>query len=317
MPRPFNRRQTLENDRFLAALRRTGNARLAARELGVHRATYTKRRARDAAFAAEWDAALALAHARLNQSSSSLLGEGDHAQHGGGAPRAKAGDAEPHVVRLANGRLQLRAPGGRRIDRAAQQAFLAALSATANVRLAARAAGFAHSSFYRLRDHNPAFAREMRLALETGYERIEAALLESFAPESARDDAWRTNDPLPIPPMTAAQAIQLLYLHQKEARLWGERPDRRRKRGEPSDAYSARLSRKWRAEKAWDREGYEAARALGEGGEAPPELEPPAPFLPDLSQVTGWSKAKPGARQPGEGGPAMFGGWRLEDWEGR
>jgi hypothetical protein len=303
MPRPFNRRQTLENDRFLTALRRTGNVRLAARELGVHRSTYTKRRGKDPAFAAEWDAALALAHARLNGS------EGAHPDEGS--------DAEPQVTRLANGRLQLRAPGARRIGRAAQQAFLAALSATANVRLAARAAGFAHSSFYRLRDHNPAFAREMRLALQLGYERIEMALIESFAPASARDDAWRHNNPPPIPPMTAAEAIQLLYLHQKEARLWGERPDRRRRRGESSDAYCARLGRKWRAEKAWDREGYEVAEALRQGGEAPPELEPRAPFLPGLPQVTGWSQACPGARQPGEGDPAMFGGWRLRDWEGR
>jgi hypothetical protein len=316
MPRPFNRRQTLENDRFLAALRRTGNVRLAARELGVHRATYTKRRANSPAFAAEWDAALALAHARLNDPP--RHGEGDHAQHGGGAPRQPVRPAaEPAVTRLANGRLQLRAPGARRIGRAAQQAFLAALSATANIRLAARAAGFAHSSFYRLRDHNPAFAREMRWALQLGYERIELALLESFAPESARGDAWRHNDPPPIPPMTAGEALQLLYLHQKEARLWAERPDRRRRRGETSDAYSARLGRKWRAEKAWDREGYEAARALREGGQAPPELKPPAPWLPDLAQVTGWSKARSDARRPGEGAPALFGGWRLKDWEGR
>src|SRR5690606_16242658 len=66
MARPFNRRQALENQAFLAALRRTGNARLAARELGLHRSTFLKRRARHPAFAAEWDAALTLAHARLN-----------------------------------------------------------------------------------------------------------------------------------------------------------------------------------------------------------------------------------------------------------
>ena len=64
--RPFNRRQAKENAAFLAALRRTGNAREAARSLGFHRSTMTKRRARDAAFAAEWDAALVFAHARLN-----------------------------------------------------------------------------------------------------------------------------------------------------------------------------------------------------------------------------------------------------------
>ena len=311
MPRPFNRRQALENQAFLAALRRTGNARLAARELGVHRSTFTKRRARDAAFAAEWDAALALAHASLRE----------------GSPprRSRNGDTEPRLIRLANGRLQLRAPvrGARNIGRAARQAFLAALSATANVRLSARAAGFAHSSFYRLRDYDPAFAREMRMALEMGYDRIEMALMAGFDPESSRDDAWRRNDPPPIPPMSAGQALQLLYLRQKEARLWGERPDRRRRRGESTDRYSARLGRKWRAEKAWDREGYEVARALRDGGEAPAHLEPARPVLPALEQVTGWSKACPEpvegtdpAKSPHHADRARFGGWRLDDWEG-
>jgi hypothetical protein len=301
MARRFNRRQALENRAFLAAPRRTGNARLAARELGIHRATFTRRRAKHPAFAADWDAALALAHARLNDPSRPV-------------PRMRAGTgaSEPHLIRLANGRL-------RRIGQAARQAFLAALSATANVRLAARAAGFAHSSFYRLREHDPAFAREMRLALEMGYARIEAALIHGFGPDSCRDDAWRHNDPPPIPPMTTEHALQLLYLHQKEARLWGERPDCRRRRGESGDAWSARLGRKWRAEKAWNREGYEVVAALCEGGEAPAHLEPPAPALPALDQVTGWSRARarPPEDPPDAARPALFGGWRLKDWVGR
>jgi hypothetical protein len=39
MPRPFTRRQSLQNARFLEALAQTGNARLAAQSLGVHRST--------------------------------------------------------------------------------------------------------------------------------------------------------------------------------------------------------------------------------------------------------------------------------------
>jgi len=61
VPRPFTRAQQRQNARFLAARADTGNARLAARALGVHRSTYTKRRARCPAFAAAWDEALAAA----------------------------------------------------------------------------------------------------------------------------------------------------------------------------------------------------------------------------------------------------------------
>ncbi len=61
MPRPLKPRQQRENARFLEALARTGNVRIAARSLGVNRSTYTKRRAQHPAFAAAWDAALAAA----------------------------------------------------------------------------------------------------------------------------------------------------------------------------------------------------------------------------------------------------------------
>jgi hypothetical protein len=94
MARPFNGRQAHENQAFLAALRRTGNAREAARSLGFHRSTMVKRRNHDAAFAAEWDAALALAHARLNT-----------------IERAESAEGEPHIIRTAAGRLQLRRAG--------------------------------------------------------------------------------------------------------------------------------------------------------------------------------------------------------------
>lgn len=316
MPRPFNRRQALENQAFLHVLRRTGNARLAARELGVHRSTFTKRRASHPAFAAEWDAALAFAHAALNQDPPRAgSGRGTAAQ---GAvvegPEAKRREDDPQITRLANGRLQLRRAIPGRLTRAHEQAFLAALSATANIRLSAAAAGFSHSAFYRRREASPAFAREMRLALQMGYERLEMALLESFSPGSHRDDAWRHNDPPPIPSMSPAQALQLLYLHQKEAVLWGERVDRRRKRGESSDAWSRRAARKWKAEKAWDREGYEVARAARTEGPAPSRHEPLAPELPALDQVTGWSEAA--GKAPLGDGRALFGGWRLKDREG-
>jgi hypothetical protein len=40
------------------------------------------------------------------------------------------------------------------------------------------------------------------------------------------------------------------------------------------------------------------------------------PALPQLDQVTGWSKADP-AQVPHNPDRALFGGWRLKDWKKR
>ena len=287
-PRPFTRGQVMENEAFLAALVRTGNAREAARCLGFNRSTFTKRRARHPAFATAWDAALATAHARLG-------------------PRGAQGGGETRLVRTASGRVQLRRATTRRLTRAAEQAFLAALSATANVRLAAAAAGFSHSAFYLRRREDPGFAREMRMALGIGYERLEAAMLESFQPESHTHDAWRHNDP-PIPPMTPAQALHLLTLHQKEARLGGTPEPLRRRRGETSDLRSLRLQLIAEARLERQREAFRVAEAERRS-RAGPEPGEAAPMLPALDQVAGWSKAA-GTLADGTAEGALFGGWQ-------
>lgn len=278
--RPFNRRQAKENAAFLAALRRTGNAREAARSLGFHRSTMTKRRARDAAFAAEWDAALAIAHAHLNRAA---------------PPPDAALTGEPRAIRTASGRMQLRTLPARALDRAAEQVFLSALSATANVRLSAAAAGFSHSAFYARRRQSPAFAREMRLALETGYERVELALMAAALPSSYADDAWRHNDPPPIPSMTADEALMLLRLHHQSVRLQEEPPHIKRRRGESREAHSYRLSEMYKARLQRARDAFdiaEAARRSATPATSESPHEEPFPTLPALDQVKGWRKEK-------------------------
>ena len=100
MPRPLTRAQRIENDRFLEALSQTGNARLAARSLGLNRSTFTKRRAKHAEFAQRWDAAYAAAHARFTLA---------------GGKRVPEKAREPMIVRRAGGKFQLRlAPANRR-----------------------------------------------------------------------------------------------------------------------------------------------------------------------------------------------------------
>jgi hypothetical protein len=219
------------------------------------------------------------------------------------------------VVRTRSGKLQLRPAHRNKLTKAAEQAFLAALSATANIRMAAAAAGASAAAFYRRRRQNRGFAREMRLALETGYERLEAAALMAAMPESHADDAWRHNDPPPIPPMTGTQALQLLFLHEKSVRQGWERPHRRRRRGEPWETYTERLRAMWTAEKAREAEDAALRRAARyeQAGEWRLEGEAPLPALPALEQVTGWSRAKPDGEGVHRPGLALFGGWRLKE----
>jgi hypothetical protein len=94
------------------------------------------------------------------------------------------------------------------------------------VKLAAAAAGASPAAFNKRRRANPAFAREMRAALEEGWRRLEAALIEGWSPLSGEDAAWRDNDPPAIPPMTPAQALQLLAMHQRGVKVVARRPAR-------------------------------------------------------------------------------------------
>lgn len=316
MPRPFTRAQALQNRFFLAALSRTGNARAAALELKVHRSTYMKRRARCPAFAAEWDSALVCAHAAFQRAGGAQPPD-PRPRSRSARPPLRTEGGEPVIVRLKNGRFQLRRALPGRITKAGEQAFFRALSASANVRLSAAAAGFAHSSFYARRSKSRPFAREMRLALAEGYDRLEAAALAAGLPESHADDCWRHNDRPPIPPLTADQALQLLSLHEKSVRQSWDQPHRRPRRGEPWEAYTARLSAMWTAEKAREAEEAAVRRACWAEEDDPPArgaarwLEEPVPDLPPLDQVTGWSKAK--GKPPHNPDRAMFGGWRLGD----
>ncbi|MEO7178950.1 MAG: hypothetical protein ABIW83_08905 [Allosphingosinicella sp.] len=220
-------------------------------------------------------------------------------------------------MRTRGGKLQIRLAHPDKLTHAAEQAFLYALSATANIRLSAAAAGASVAAFYRRRRQNPAFAREMRLALKMGWERLEAAALRASLPESHSDDGWRQCEPAPMPRFTANQALQLLYLHRNSVRQSWEQPHRRRRRGESEAVHVERLRAMWRAEKGLEAEEealrraacYEATGRWRYAGEVPP------PRLVPLELVTGWSKAS--GRPAHHAGVALFGGWRIADMERR
>ena len=234
MPRPFTRRQARQNEAFLAALAETGNARLAARRLRVHRSTYTKRRAKCPAFAARWTAALAAAQANL-VSSPAFAGEGDRAKRGGGAAakqpsnrpsrkkkpaRLRNKGGEPVLVRLADGRLQLREALSGSIAPAAEKAFLRFVADTANLRAAAAHVGFAHSSFIVLRRRSPGFAARLAKALAAAPDRIARAERRRIKARRARLDR-QTRDNWDVWPAGVTMAQALRYLGAPPLKLPG------------------------------------------------------------------------------------------------
>jgi hypothetical protein len=223
---PFTRRQARQNARFLEALAQTGNARLAARRLGVNRSTYTKRRARNAAFAQDWDAALAAAHARFHLAGgerppepviaseakqSSPIGSPRRCAPRDDGPRdLRTRGGEPTIVRLRSGRLQLRlAPPGR-MTAWAQEDFLQAYEDSANLRLAAESIGFAHPTLIARRRRSPALAAEMaEIAAAAPARIVERARREADEAFEQARRAWQA-DPRWPEGLTIAQALRAL-----------------------------------------------------------------------------------------------------------
>jgi hypothetical protein len=113
------------------------------------------------------------------------------------------------------GRAQRVKTGGHQWSDEAEEAFLDHLAADGNIRSATEAVGFTTFTIYRHRRLRPEFAEKMRLALDQGYTRLEAGLIEA-ANDSLEDvefDAER-----PIPKMTIEQAMNVLRAHRNEVR---------------------------------------------------------------------------------------------------
>lgn len=104
--------------------------------------------------------------------------------------------------------------------------FLAELALSCNVMRAAAKVGAFPSSAYRRRLADAAFAAAWQDALQTGYDRLEAALLrraievmEGEPVGAEEEDADLVVDPNPLCVMTVAQAIDIMK--HKQAQLAG------------------------------------------------------------------------------------------------
>jgi hypothetical protein len=105
-----------------------------------------------------------------------------------------------------------------------EERFLSVLAATCNVKAACAQVGMWPPSAYNHRKRWPAFAKRWDEAVEIGFVRIEAALIEAgcnlFSEQEFEPD-------LAISGMTAMDALQLLYMHKHKVRGIGGRPGRR------------------------------------------------------------------------------------------
>lgn len=147
-PKPFARWSADTERAFLLALKMTGQATKAAREIGRGISAAYVRRQRDPEFARAWDQAVADGQAEWAALSTGRQGGLDDGADGG---------------RLARG--HDRVDGW---DKSRRGKFLRVLGRTKEVREACRAAGMSSTAAYALRGRSPAFARawEKMLALE-------------------------------------------------------------------------------------------------------------------------------------------------------
>lgn len=218
---------------FLRALASTGNVTLAAEKAQASRYWLYQLRSTDPGFADEWAQALAAAKAALGTTRHSRPPRGKRHVDGAATVITRNKKRQPQIARAHRGKWTDKAEAD----------FLAYLAATANVTEACRHVGFARHSVYQRRMQWPAFREAWDAALESGYARVEMALVMNAG---AFLDPVAIDTDYPMPDMTVDQAINLLKLHR--AAVHGGRPQRYGHRRKPVDveALKAEIVRKAR-----------------------------------------------------------------------
>jgi hypothetical protein len=217
---------------FLHYLAETGNQTISAERAKVSRSWVCLHRKEDAEFDAACRVAIAAAKASLDPLGTNGRNETPPPLTPPACGRGISSNQPPRGWNFLDGvELVVRGSNGRRVQigRArigqwsarVEDRFLAALSATCNVKAACAEVGKHATSAYAHRRRWTAFARRWDEAIETGYVRIEMALLAAgcnlfsgseLPPEEALRD------------MTVDQAIHILHMHKHEARGIGGRP---------------------------------------------------------------------------------------------
>ena len=181
---------------------------------------------------------------------------------------------EELVARTTATGVKLARVGTQRWGPRAEDKFLEALAASANVRRAAAAAGFSPEAVYKRRLRQPGFAAAWDAAIEVGKARIEAYLVEAadrtFDPETLGDAVFGGDA---LPKVSVAEAIHILRLKGGAARAAATV-----KEDDESEAYEAEVeaARGRFLERLERMEAIARARKIAEGwSEQEGELVPP------------------------------------------
>lgn len=227
---------------FLRALARSGSVAMAAERCGIDRSSAYQLRNRNPAFAASWDRAQAAAREGLtgvaaSHSPPSASSEGEMPRSDASTaldPNGKGRRAHKRpLLRPAEcirssktGKCCIMRTGPGRWSAAKEALFLAELTATANVKAAARAAGVSTVTVYNRRKLWPAFKAEWDAAVAEAIARLDTLVVCA---------ATTTLDPEPLP----ERAYQATEMSMEQAiKIWlalnaRERSGRKRRLGGP------------------------------------------------------------------------------------
>ncbi|HEV2748141.1 MAG TPA: hypothetical protein VGW34_12690 [Allosphingosinicella sp.] len=201
------KRAGLWRRRFLSALARTANARLAAAMAGVDHSTAYALRRRDAGFAAAWPRARDWGRARVKAEGRPIFANGRPRAAG----PAEALDPRELVIRTTrNAGTQIVRAGDGRMSPRTDEIFFTHLAAGFGIRRSAAAAGFSANAVYQRKANDKRFAAGWDAAREQGLARNDMLLIDAV-PLALDPAAAAAADGLPTPTIAEAIAIMRLY----------------------------------------------------------------------------------------------------------
>ena len=209
---------------FLRALERTGNARASAEEAGVDHTTAYLRRRTHAGFAADWEWVLKAYAERVEREKEAEVERFSSVTPPPAPPHQGEGSLGAELVASGS---QLKRAGAERWSRRKQEAFLAELAATGNLRLASKAVGISYEAVRKRRRKDPHLAAACEAAIEACRARI-PEFLAGAAAATFDPDAIADGETNPLPKVTITEADQDRAAQRRRATGAG-----RRVRGRP------------------------------------------------------------------------------------